>query len=63
MSEEYWLEKAERILEFLRHSNQIAAVDADLWFFKGAASDQLAAFLQREHRDQVLAIRLSNSQD
>ena len=63
MSEEYWLEKAERILEFLRHSDQVAAVDVNLWFFKGSASDQLAAFLQREPRDQVLAIRLSKSKD
>ena len=45
-SPECWLGLAAEIMHFLRQKDCIAAVDREVWLFKGNTLDQLAAMLQ-----------------
>ncbi len=56
---QHWLDKAERLLLFMRHRDLVAAVDAECWLFKANALDQVAAFLQNEDEQQDDASGLS----
>jgi hypothetical protein len=44
----FFMRAAELILGFMRETEQVAAVDRDVWLFKGNAEGQLAAYLQHQ---------------